>query len=434
MHRRDFLKAAGITGAASLLPAAPLSVWGLPANNFTGDFLFNIQILGGWDVTSFCDPKINIAGEKLINTWAQTQPIQTSGNLRFAPIGDNGKLFQQHGAKMLVINGVNIGTTSHTGGAYFTHTGSRRAGMPHLSALYAFEKGRGMAMPLLISNKIATASLVAPTTFSRNTEQLINPNIWRPESQTTTYLPPEDLHSVHALRLHLAQKLKLGQYSLPKQQQQIDEYHAAVTADTAGFNEFKNVFNNVNLGEFTKTAGTDATQFALTGFKLGLGIAADITLAGWDTHGNHDAAIPALFNNLYNTLGALWYFAEQLGIADRLVVNIASDFGRTPFYNSGMGKDHWIYGSQVIMKSQVNWTNRTVGASDDGHVAVKINPTTLQSDNTGMVITPAHIHLGLRDLLGIASSPSAAQFDLKVDKRPDFFNPNIHTSQSLGTS
>ena len=33
--------------------------------------------------------------------------------------------------------------------------------------------------------------------------------------------------------------------------------------------------------------------------------------------------------------------AEQHGVADRMVVVIGSDFGRTNFCNSENGKDHW---------------------------------------------------------------------------------------------
>ena len=43
----------------------------------------------------------------------------------------------------------------------------------------------------------------------------------------------------------------------------------------------------------------------------------------------------------------LWVYAEEHGVADRMVVVMGSDFGRTNFYNSVNGKDHWPIGSYV---------------------------------------------------------------------------------------
>ena len=54
----------------------------------------------------------------------------------------------------------------------------------------------------------------------------------------------------------------------------------------------------------------------------------------------------------------LWDYAETHGVADRMVVVIGSDFGRTNFYNSQDGKDHWPIGSYIVMEKNQPWTNR----------------------------------------------------------------------------
>ena len=46
----------------------------------------------------------------------------------------------------------------------------------------------------------------------------------------------------------------------------------------------------------------------------------------------------------------LWDYAERHGVANRMVVVIGSDFGRTNFYNSAEGKDHWPIGSYIVME------------------------------------------------------------------------------------
>ena len=68
MNRRNALKglAAGAVGAWAgfRLPLAH-------ADDYAGRFFVFIQADGGWDPTSFCDPKTNTSGEPIINHWAE---------------------------------------------------------------------------------------------------------------------------------------------------------------------------------------------------------------------------------------------------------------------------------------------------------------------------------------------------------------------------
>ena len=90
---------------------------------------------------------------------------------------------------------------------------------------------------------------------------------------------------------------------------------------------------------------------------------------------------------------------------------VGSDFGRTNFYNSQNGKDHWPIGSYVIMEKNRPWTNRAVGETDGLHFARRINPATLERDDAnGTIIYPKHVHKALRRYLGIEDSPGARRF------------------------
>ena len=98
----------------------------------------------------------------------------------------------------------------------------------------------------------------------------------------------------------------------------------------------------------------------------------------------------------------LWDYADLQGVADRLVVVMGSDFGRTNRYNADGGKDHWPIGSFIVMEKNQRWANRVVGETDDLHFAHKINPVTLQRDDAdGTLIYPKHFHKALRRYLGI---------------------------------
>ena len=88
-----------------------------------------------------------------------------------------------------------------------------------------------------------------------------------------------------------------------------------------------------------------------------------------------------------------------------------SDFGRTNFYNSAEGKDHWPVGSFVIMDKRQRWTGRAVGETDGLHFAQRINPRTLRRDDrNGTIIYPKHVHKALRRYLGIERTPGAQRF------------------------
>ena len=86
------------------------------AADYTGKLFVFVQAQGGWDPTSFCDPKTNVSGELKINHWADSDEIREAGNIRYAPFGDNQTFFEKYYRRMLVINGVDAQTNSHTAG------------------------------------------------------------------------------------------------------------------------------------------------------------------------------------------------------------------------------------------------------------------------------------------------------------------------------
>jgi uncharacterized protein (DUF1501 family) len=142
-------------------------------------------------------------------------------------------------------------------------------------------------------------------------------------------------------------------------------------------------------------------QGALTVMQSGLGSSADLSLGGFDSHENHDAIHDALYTHLADSITFFWDYAEALGLADRILLVVGSDFGRTNMYNDGNGKDHWPIGSYMLMEQGARWGNRVVGASDELHFARKINPNSLDVSDNGIIVTPAHIHRAVQQYLGL---------------------------------
>ena len=163
-------------------------------------------------------------------------------------------------------------------------------------------------------------------------------------------------------------------------------------------------------------------QLTVLAFETGVAVSADLWLGGFDTHSKHDLDQAWLLGNLTESVDYLWDYAEEHGVADRMVVVMGSDFGRTNFYNSQEGKDHWPIGSFVIMEKNQPWTNRVVGETDDLHFARRINPTTLQRDDAnGTIIYPKHVHKALRRYLGIETTPGAQRFPFNSTEDFAFF-------------
>lgn len=411
-----------MSGSTLSLPLMPLNLWGVTPN-FNGDFLLYIQASGGWDVTSFCDPKTNIQGEPVINNWAKNAEIQTAGRINYAPVAENATFFSDHYDKTLVINGINARTNTHSAGARFNHTGSQVHGTPHLAAIYAQEKAKGMVMPVMAGTDFVSGGLLPPTALGPGAFKLINPNLWKPKVLDDAYLPEQDLSAVRTFRRQRAENLNNKTHLLPKQRKQILDYYNANTANTLGFEHFQDMFFGLEQGKYMINRHSEALKVALTAFYVGLGVAADMSIQGFDSHENHDSEFAQRMSLLTDAVGCAWHYADQLGIADRLVVVISSDFGRTPHYNSQGGKDHWHYGSTLVMKKNARWTNRMVGYTDDGHVGQPINPHTLKPDTTnGIEIEPRHVMQALRRMLGVAESASATQFDLAVPQEFNFFS------------
>ena len=152
-------------------------------------------------------------------------------------------------------------------------------------------------------------------------------------------------------------------------------------------------------------------QLTVLAFKAGVAASADLWLGGFDTHANHDPEQGWLLGNLTDSVDYLWDYAELHGVADRLVVVMGSDFGRTNRYNADQGKDHWPIGSFIVMEKNQRWTDRVIGETDELHYAHKIDPRTLQRDDSGgTLIYPKHVHKALRRYLGIEHTPDSQQF------------------------
>ena len=193
MKRRQFLSMLGYASAGMALPFSNVTL----AEGFTpytGQLLVTIQANGGWDVSSFCDPKIN-TDSTVLNNWASgmsTEDLPKAGNIPYAPFANNAAFFERFSQSMLVINGIDMQTNAHGTGRTHTWSGRSARGYPSLTALFANEKAP--LLPVSYLNFGGYAETAGVIRFSRidkvsELRKILEPNVNGSAAKTRNYFP-----------------------------------------------------------------------------------------------------------------------------------------------------------------------------------------------------------------------------------------------------
>ncbi|MDA1369498.1 MAG: DUF1501 domain-containing protein [Proteobacteria bacterium] len=410
MYRRQFLKYLGSSGLSLAAPfalaqtAAPSRFWVL------------VNAGGGWDPTYFIDPKGDrprLDGRGPVNNYS-VNAITSAGNIRFPASypptidppdanspGHFANFFPRHANRLLVINGIDTQTNNHDAGSRFVWSGKIEQGYPSFGALAAAAAAPSEPLAYISNGGYdITASLVAPARIGEGEvfQKLAFPNAsrpWEDEEHRSPYFHDAIYSEIELARVARINRLRASA-RLPLQRQQISELHMARSSD-------KNLSRLVQLLPERVSSGLEGqAEVAVAAFASGIAVSANMHIGGFDTHGNHDQNHSSRLTQLLAGVDHLWSQIEGRNLQDQVTVIVGSDFGRTPFYNDGRGKDHWNVTSLMAMGAGVRG-NRVVGGTDDHAEALKINPQTLLFDPAGITLTPQHVHLALRSMAGIGA-------------------------------
>jgi len=425
MNRREFTKYLGMAGLSATAPL-PLGI-ATAAEPYSGPFYINLAAIGGWDVTSFCDPKSNIAGEQTINTWADSASIEQIGNIAYAPVANNKAFFERFYQDMLVINGIDTQTNSHDDGRRHTWSGRLGFGYPSFGAIAS--NAIGPELPLSLVHAAGYNETAGIARFSRLQDpdvirNLVNDSVVQDGNNSYGLFEDNELDLIVEYQNSRLARLQDSTQLLPRQIYGMNSLQLA----NATRGDLK-LFADLLPDSFEGGRTNQAAQLALIAYQSGLCVSCQLGLSGFDTHQNHD---DDHFNSMAELTDLVTYIfdtAEAGGFADKIVITLGSDFGRKPFYNPGGGKDHWPIGSAMFIQQGAAWGNRVVGATDELHNALKINPNTLQVDSSsaGIALEPKHLQQAIRELAGVDQSAAALQFPLDAEDI-DFFNPSKQTA------
>ncbi len=426
MLRRNFLKFTSVAAAIALMPLEAKA-----ATNSNPLWIF-IQASGGWDPTSFCDPKgynevddgsgtMVMESKPMNKSFKKADILTNAQGVKYAPLRANDGIreynfsdfFENNADDLLVINGIDTQTNGHASGNRYMMSGKLSEGYPALSALIA-----GITMPsaplafITAGGYDMTDGVVAGTRLSNmnamNELAFVNKQGTNKDGSTINYKDPSVFERILKARESRTQRI-INKQKLDSVKALAEQYNLAHT----GSNELKKLVefipDDIDTHEYKNNPVFSQGRFAMAGYKAGLTASVNIVSGGFDTHGNHDANHLPKLARLFKGVDLLKQDAIDQGIADKVIFVIGSEFGRTPGYNQGNGKDHWSVGSMMFLGKAIT-KKGVIGGTTDGHTLKKVNSSSLTLDENGISITYAHINKALRKLAGIENNDLLTQY------------------------
>jgi len=356
---------------------------------------------GAWDTTQVFDPHFEAGGVDM--------PPETFlgevGDLRFAAGPDRPsveRFFVRWGHRTALVNGIDSHSIGHDAGTRFMMTGSSASAlsdwptllaahapaslpMPHVvfsGPVFAGSRagsvvrgGGGLLLDLISGRVVGAADQPAPA-MARPVDSMIDAAVGDrlgPWMEARTGL---GRRRIEDLRDSLGRAMEL----------EGRQFEMGLDDDPGGLFE--------TMGRATEL------------MRLGLTRTVMLDLPGsWDTHGNNARQGPwfeRIFDALDRLLDRMTSLPGEVSptLADEVVIVLLSEFGRTPLLNGGGGKDHWPWGSAMVVGPGVAG-GRVIGATDSGLAALPINLRTGRVASGGDLLGSEHFGAALLQLGGL---------------------------------
>lgn len=321
--------------------------------------------------------------------------------------------------QLRVLNGVDNRTNSHATGTMYADTGSMAMGYPDFSALYAAVKGadRPLAWMSDGGGNSDSAGLVARSETGNADYFDILGN---PQGGVTDVFKTQ-LDAAAAQR----KQMQTQRENLPMREHYQDQLYLVREKGV----EFADVATRINNPTDPAEQAIDADansgrrrhmRVAVAGFATGMASSMQVGFGGFDTHGDHDNRHFTRIRDVLVDLHFLFRALDAYGVRSQTTVIVGSDFGRTPWYNAGNGKDHWSVTSYMLMGNGVNGGTQ-INATNGLVEAKNVDSSTLAPvESGGIRMTASHVHKKMRDLAGISNEPMALEFPIDAEDLPIF--------------
>jgi len=432
MDRRNFIRMASAAGLSVVAPSSfggrDLSFGRRNDTATAGNKLFLcFNASGGWDPTHLCDaktktgpndpnPMTNLLPEEVETSNGITYPAAFNPDLYGAGAGAFiPEFFRKHSGRLRIINGIDMQTNGHDTGSRHTWSGRLTEGAPTLAAYMAATYDPTLPMAFLSFGGFAETAGIAAQTRAGNLGALLRvayPTRVDPEDETNTYHSDRAIELIEEAQWHRDMALLEGQ-RLPRIRHSMNTLYTA----RSGSNELRLLQEYLpSNDQLPDSDFFRSIQLALAAYQAGITIAANLNIGGFDTHGNHDQSQIPRLDELVRGIDYAWEEATRREVVNDIVIVVGSDFGRTPGYNDGNGKDHWSVSSMMLMGNGIE--PGVVGETNEGHEAFGITPNLGidRSSEPALRLEPGHVHQALRNKFAMGDgNPLAPLFPINLE-------------------
>lgn len=396
LSRRSLLRGATALSAAAFAGLRPRR-----ALAATGErkFIF-FYASGGWDVTSVFDPHFDVDGVDM-DDLAEPGLV---GNIPFATGADRPNVtryFERWANRTCLVNGVDAHSVGHDSGMQFMLTGTSSSSYPDWPTVLASRSSVEYPLPHVVfggPSFAGTAGSAVVRAGGGTLLDLLDASIVGASDRPAPLLQTPSDSMVDAFvrgraAAFAAEKQGAGRTRADALLSNLErDMELEGRRFEAGLSE---------LGATMLDQGVKAAEM----IRLGLTRCAMIGIdGGFDTHGTASqadmfdawfAALDGLMDHLATTPGQ-----SAPRLLDEVVLVGMSEFGRTPKYNGGMGRDHWPYGTVFLAGSGIAG-NRAVGRTDDTLVSQPIDFSTGELDEAGAIPACENVGCALLRLGGV---------------------------------
>jgi uncharacterized protein (DUF1501 family) len=390
-----------IRGSIALTASAFAGFRPSPARAAVGErkFIF-FYASGGWDVTSVFDPHFDTDGVDMDD---MAEPGQV-GNIAYTAGVDRPnvtRFLERWAGRTAFVNGVNAHSVGHESGMQFVMTGTSASSYPDWATVLAGRATGEYPLPNVVFGGPSYPGNMGSAVVRAGGGtllDLLDASIvgYADEPSPILQTPSDSMVDafVHdRVAKFAAERGGLGRV---RADSLLTNFDRATELEGRRFEA-----GLTDLGSTMVDQGVKAAEM----IRLGLCRCAMIGIdGGYDTHGSPSQA--AMFDEFFAALdGIMDHLSSTPGyatptLADEVVLVALSEFGRTPKYNGGNGRDHWPYGSALVIGSGVRG-NRRVGRTDGDLISLPIDFGTGEESATGDIPACENLGAALLQLGGI---------------------------------
>jgi uncharacterized protein (DUF1501 family) len=103
----------------------------------------------------------------------------------------------------------------------------------------------------------------------------------------------------------------------------------------------------------------------------------EVTLDGWDTHGDNAATVQRLSQTVDSAWASLMRDLKERGLLETTLIVWMGEFGRTPKFPRADGRDHWPNSFAAVLAGGGIKGGQVIGDSGPGGDGVKDRPVTV---------------------------------------------------------